>query len=106
MNWLERIKSCLKSERVLYSGHARKEMRFEEFGQITEQEVYEAILSAEVIEEYPDDKPYPSCLLFGRTRNNRPLHIVIAYDAMEMQVIIVTVYQPIPEKWEDYRRRK
>lgn len=35
----------------------RKEMHEEEFGQIKEHEVFEAILNGEVIEEYYDDKP-------------------------------------------------
>jgi hypothetical protein len=39
-------------------------MQEEEFGLITDQEVYEAVCIGEVIETYPDDTPYPSVLLF------------------------------------------
>lgn len=81
-------------------------MREEEFGPITDQEVYEAIYNGEVIEAYPDDTPYPSVLIFGTTSANRPLHVVCAYDAEDNQAVIVTVYQPDPDQWEDYRRRK
>ena len=81
-------------------------MREEEFGAITDQEVYEAICSGEVIETYPDDTPYPSVLIFGRTGASRPLHTVCAYDGVGDQAIIVTVYQPDPGQWEDFRRRK
>jgi hypothetical protein len=45
-------------------------MRQEEFGPITDQELYEAICTGEVIETYPDDTPYPSVLLFGTTHVN------------------------------------
>ncbi len=62
--------------------------------------------SAELLEEYPDDRPYPSCLLFGFARSRRPLHLVAAYDEIERQAIVITVYQPDPGKWEGYRRRK
>jgi len=33
-------------------------------------------VSGEVIEDYPDDQPYPSCLVFGRTQSGGPLHVV------------------------------
>jgi len=35
----------------------------EEFGKIREQEVFEAITCGEIIEEYENDKPYPSMLI-------------------------------------------
>jgi hypothetical protein len=81
-------------------------MREEEFGPITDQELYEAICRGEVIEMYPDDKPYPSVLIFGKTAANRPLHTVCAYDGGSDRAVIVTVYQPDPQRWEDNRRRK
>ena len=81
-------------------------MLAEEFGVITDKEVGEAVESAELLEEYPADRPYPSCLLLGFARSGRPLHLVAAYDEIERQAIVVTVYQPDPGKWEGYRRRR
>lgn len=81
-------------------------MENEEFGRIFEKEVYEAVCSGEVIEEYLDDKPYPSVLIYGKTADNRPLHMVCAYDESENLAIVVTVYHPNPKLWIDYRRRK
>jgi hypothetical protein len=46
---------------------------------ISVQEVREIFADAEVIEDYPDDKYGPSCLIFGRTREGRPLHIQCSY---------------------------
>ena len=106
MNWPEIIRRCFDSEQAFYSGHARREMREEEFGPITDQEVYEAICTGEVIETYPDDTPYPSVLILGTTAAGRPLHTVCAYDSEHDQVVVVTVYQPDPDRWEDHRRRK
>jgi hypothetical protein len=80
-------------------------MRAEEFGSISDQEIYEAVCNGEVIEEYPDDAPYPSVLIFGTTSNSRPLHAVCAYNNEDSEAVIVTVYQPDPNRWEDYRRR-
>ena len=81
-------------------------MRAEEFGPISDQEVYEAICRGEVIESYPEDIPLPSVLILGRTGMNRPLHIVSAYGREDDKAVIVTVYQPDPDQWEGYRRRK
>ncbi len=107
MNWIEVISQCFDSDQVLYSYHARKEMFEEEFGIITDGEVYEAIRRGEVIENYPDDIPYPSVLISGTTNAKRPLHIVCAYNPDDIQIIIITIYQPDPDKWDnDYRRRK
>ena len=40
------------------------------------------------------------------TDANRPLHMICAYDGEGNRAMIVTVYQPAPRRWEDYRRRK
>jgi len=81
-------------------------MRCDEFGSISDQEVYESICHGDIIKSYLDDTPYPSVLIFGTTTNNRPLHMVCAYNHTDDQVIVITVYQPDPDLWVDYRRRK
>jgi hypothetical protein len=43
------------------------EMETEELGRIFDREVYAAVSKGDVIEEYPDDTPYPSILIIGRT---------------------------------------
>ena len=106
MDWVGIIRRCFETDSVLYSGHARREMKQEEFGEIAEHEVYEAIANCEVLEEYPDDKPYPSALFFGMTKAYRPIHVVCAYNEGGQQAIIVTVYHPDPERWDNYRSRK
>jgi len=100
------IKSCFQQESIYYSAHAKREMHTEPLGRITDSEVFEAIMTGEVIEEYPNDLPYPSLLIFGETIKNRPLHIVCAFDKNEKIVIIVTVYEPSPDLWIEHRRRR
>jgi len=80
-------------------------METEEFGIINEFEVGEAILTGKIIEDYPGDEPYPSCLIYGITKANRPLHIVCAFSSEDDITIIVTAYQPDPKKWIDNARR-
>ena len=103
---LAKIRESYQANRVLYSAHARREMMEDSFGQILELEVGSAIASGEIIEDYADDRPYPSCLVFGRSAGGRPLHAVVALDDAEGLSIIVTVYQPDPERWIDSRVRK
>lgn len=81
-------------------------MQLEEFGPIYEHEVSEAIARGEVIERYDEDEPYPSVLVYGRTHQNRPLHVVCAYVPEDDLVIVITVYQPDPARWTGYRRRR
>ena len=60
---------------------------------------------SEVIEDYPDDKYGPSCLILGLTRAGRPLHIQCSYPSRPL-LKIVTLYEPDPERWTDSRVRK
>ena len=60
---------------------------------ISQDEALEVILSGEVIEEYPDDQPYPSCLMFKEV-NERPLHLVVAMDTEGNFAYTITVYEP------------
>lgn len=99
---IEKIRHCLRADRFLFSKHARDEMEAEEYGEIKEHEVYQALLDGKIIEEYPEDEPYPSYLVYGRTTARRPLHILCAYSGDDDLVVIVTVYQPDPKKWIDF----
>jgi len=82
------------------------EMETEELGRIFDREVYAAVSKGDVIEEYPDDTPYPSILIIGRTPAARPSHIVCAYDEEDHMAIVITVYEPDPDLWIEFRRRK
>ena len=106
MTLLDSIKKCFQRGQVYYSQHARNEMLREEFGRIWEQEVYEAIQNGEIIEAYPEDKPFPSFLVLGKTSSGRPLHLVVAFDEETETSIIITVYQPDPQKWINFKQRK
>jgi len=83
-----------------------KRWKLEELGEIKDNEVFEAVLSGKIIEGYAEDKPYPSCLIYGETSNKRPLHIVCAYAEDANKVIIATVYQPRSDQWIDFERRR
>jgi uncharacterized protein DUF4258 len=72
---------------------------------ISVQELREAIAGGEVIEVYPEDKYGPSCLIFGMTRGGRPLHVQCS-DPSRPTVKIVTVYEPDPALWIEFKVRR
>jgi hypothetical protein len=71
--------------------------------EIAEEDIAEVILNGEIIEEYPQDKYGPSCLIFGRTRQARPIHVQCS---LPPTVWIITLYEPDPNEWLDFRNRK
>lgn len=83
-----------------FTEHGVRQMRDR---RIKVNEVRQAILCGEIIEEYPDDKYSPSCLIYGQTVELRHLHIVCSLPPV---VRIITVYEPNQQEWIDYRRRK
>ena len=58
-----------------------------------------ALHAGEIIEDYPDDFPNPSCLIFGYNVNGRILHIVAGCD--NINIYIITAYYPDTKKFED-----
>jgi hypothetical protein len=71
---------------------------------ISVEDVRHVLDTGELIEDYPSDFPLPSALILGWI-DGRPLHIVAA-TAPEGK-IIVTVYEPAPDRWEEnFHRRK
>lgn len=66
-------------------------------------EVVEAILNGEIIEEYPQDKYSPSCLVYGKTKAGRELHVQVS---LPPKVVVITTYTPDPEEWIDCRVRR
>jgi hypothetical protein len=96
------IRLRLKTGQFEFSRHAFK--RAVERN-ISDEEIREAGQYAEVIEDYPDDKYSPSCLVLGFSRNRRPLHLQVCYSSPGT-VKIVTLYEPDPADWTDLRIRR
>jgi hypothetical protein len=71
---------------------------------ISSSEIEEAVISGEMIEDYPDDKYGPSCLIFGTTSKKRILHVQVSYPP---NVKVITLYEPSSDEWEsDWKTRK
>jgi hypothetical protein len=72
---------------------------------ISREDVKSSLEYGEIIEEYPDDYPQPSCLILGRLDCNNPLHVVcgISHDELWM---ITTYYPDLTEWHDDYKTRR
>lgn len=74
--------------------------------QIRVQEVKEVIANGQVIEDYPEDKYGPSCLIFGSTQTQRPIHVQCSYPSRSL-VKVITVYEPNAQQWNnDFTQRR
>lgn len=65
---------------------------------ITPAEVIQALREGSIIEQYPTDYPYPSCLVFAVVVNSRPLHVVCSIG--DEQLFVITAYQPSADRWD------
>lgn len=68
-------------------------------------ELREALSNGEIVEDYPDDKYGPSCLVLGFTRSGRALHTQCSYPSRPL-IKVITVYEPNPAEWIDLRVRR
>ena len=93
---IEELQKICIPENIIMTMHAAK--RLEQRG-ISLKEVMDCIMTGEIIEQYPDDYPCPSCLTLVNINTSKPLHTVVGTNGE--QLWIVTAYYPAPEKWLD-----
>ena len=68
--------------------------------------VKEVLMAGDVIEDYPDDRPFPTALFLGIVEGN-PFHVVAAFDAQSGYCFVITAYKPDLEHFEsDYKTRR
>jgi hypothetical protein len=72
---------------------------------VTEAQFRAVLDASDVIEDYPDDTPYPSALYIGFVAG-RALHVVAAQDEVGTRTIVVTVYEPDPAEWDATLRKR
>jgi len=100
---IEDIRQKFAEDRFEFSKHAVDQSIIR---RILVQEVREATASGRIIEDYPDDKYGPSCLILGFTLAQRPLHIQCSYPSRSI-LKIITLYEPNADKWNsDFTQRR
>ena len=102
MYTIEDFRKINKSENIIISLHGQ--LRLNERN-ITVDDVMNAIDNGEIIEQYPDDFPFPSCLILGLSINVIYIHIVVSMN--DDKIYLITAYVPNTDKWEaDLKNRK
>lgn len=89
-------------EKIVFTQHVLERIRKRE---VEKHDLLDIIMNGEIIEQYPNDYPLPSCLILYLKVNGKPLHLVCSMG--NNKVYIITVYEPDLEYWEsDFMTRK
>ncbi|MBC6422846.1 MAG: DUF4258 domain-containing protein [Hormoscilla sp. SP5CHS1] len=87
----------MECENLFFSSHAIQGMFFR---RISKDEIKRTIAYGDVIEEKPDDTPFPSYLIRDFVAG-RPIHVVFSYDEENDTGYVVTAYIPDIQIWTD-----
>ncbi len=99
---IDTLRKLCKQDKIKWSMHALKRLRERH---ISIDDYLNCIYTGEIIEQYPNDYPKPSCLVFGYNISNLILHTVSGCD--NVYVYAITAYYPNNNEWEnDYKTRK
>ena len=90
------LREYFSNDTIVISEHAQNRCR--ERG-IKQKDIRNCIMTGESIEQYPDDFPFPSCLVYGYDLSNRVIHVVISSEGESGRII--TAYIPNTEKFQD-----
>lgn len=93
---IEKLQEFYSQDRIIISIHAQERLR--QRG-IKQKDIRNCIMTGEIIEQYPDDFPFPSCLIFGYMCNNKILHVVASNEGNMSRII--TAYFPNADKFHD-----
>jgi hypothetical protein len=102
MDLLEEIRQKIDANEFEFSRHAVDQTITRG---ISVWEVREVFANGELIEDYPEDKFGPSCLIYGTTAAGRPLHIQCSYPTRPL-IKLITIYEPDPARWVAFRIRR
>lgn len=99
---IEQLRALNKPEQIAITEHARR--RLVERG-ISVRDIIKCIDTGEIIKQYEDDKPFPSCLILGSAINGGYIHVVASHDSE--WIYLITAYYPDADVWEpDFKTRK
>ena len=99
---IEDLKKFCAAEKIRWTTHGLA--RIQSRG-ISTDDVKNCIMHGEIIEDYPDDYPHPSALIFGHKLTGETIHAVCGMD--EEILYFITAYEPTTTKFmEDLRTRR
>jgi hypothetical protein len=87
---IEDIRRLCADDTIMLTDHLMTRMRQRH---IRLKDIQKTIENGEIIEQYPRDYPFPSCLINGEN-----MHLVCSIG--EGRLYVITAYRPSPEKWD------
>ena len=93
---IKTIRQLIDNKNIKWTTHCLEKMGERN---ISISDVKHCIDGGEIIEDYPNDFPYPSCLIFGHAVDGKIIHVVAGCDGTT--VYIITAYIPNTLKFEN-----
>lgn len=93
---IENIKRLIEERKIKWTTHCVEKLGERD---ISIADVEECIANGEIIEDYPNDYPCPSCLIYGCISRGQVLHAVVGSDGNT--AYIITAYYPNTIKFEE-----
>ena len=100
---IQNIIEAIRQNRTRITDHADEGTQAD---RLSFDELFYSVFQGEIIEDYPQDKPFPSCLIYGDTFSGDPIHTVWAYREENKWAVLITAYRPDPQRWIDWRTRR
>jgi len=97
------IIESIKANRFRITDHADEEADNDRISLV---QAFDSIPNGIIIEHYPEDSPYPSCLIYSRLENGDPIHTVWAFNPGTNASVLITTYRPDPRRWIEGKIRR
>ena len=94
--------NAVQSGRIRSTNHADEGAQSD---RVSYDEMFSSAPKGMIIEDYPNDKPYPSCLIAGNSFKGEPVHSFWAHNKETRWAALVTIYRPDPARWINWKRR-
>jgi len=88
------LQKYFDEDKIFMTEHAAERFHQRE---IRISDIRHAVNFGEIVEQYPEDFPFPSCLILGLTIKGQYIHIVVSMN--ETKIYLITAYVPDPAKW-------
>ena len=99
---IELLQKLCSNGAVVWTTHALRRLQERN---LYREDIFNAISTGKIIEQYPASYPYPACLILGLSLNNEYIHIVAGCSGDI--VSIITAYFPTSDKFRnDLETRK
>ena len=102
---INEVQALCAEGKIVWTEHVEKRMVQRK---ISRDDIKRCIMNGEIIEEYLDDYPHPSYLIFGHAEDERVLHVVVSIsDGVPRILNVITTYCPDESRFQaDMKTRR